>query len=101
MKESLAFQITNDLLFACFIMEDVILPSKVQELIQARLNLDPRFRSGSIIHLARPEDFMYPDEPCCGQIGNTACTDTIAGVTCIKCLAGYGNSIRATGICSR
>jgi len=96
-QTSLAFQITNDLLNAGVIVEDVK-PTEVQELVQARLRLDRRFRDDSAIHLARPANFQYPGYPCCGQSGDTNCSENIADVTCLKCLAGYGNSIQFTGI---
>lgn len=97
---NLAFSITNDLLFAEMIVDDVS-PTRVQELVQARLNQHPRFRDAPIIHLARGNGFTYPGEPCCSQVGKTTCTDKIEEVTCLKCLAGYGNSISPTGIQNR
>lgn len=54
------------------IVEDAS-PTAVQELVQARLRIDIRFCN---------ENNM----------------DSIEEVTCLKCLAGYGNSIDGTGI---
>lgn len=97
MKPNLAFQITNDLIFAGVIIEDAKVV-EIQELIQARLALDVRFRDRAIVHLARGADFRRPGEPCCAQIGNTVCTNNTTEITCLKCLSGYGNSIQKTGI---
>ncbi len=95
--ENLAFQITNDLLFAGAIVDGISV-IEVQNIVQACLVFDPRFRDGPVVHLARGVDFMYPGAPCCAQIGETICTDDIDEVTCLKCLSGYGNSIQITGI---
>lgn len=97
MKPSLAFLITNDLLNAGVIVGSAS-PTKVQDLVQARLQIDVRFRNKAIVHLARDAESMYPGAPCCAQIGDTVCTDNVAEVTCLKCLAGHGNSVRKTGI---
>ncbi len=94
---NLAFHITNDLLFAEVIVDGVSV-IEVQNMVQARLARDSRFRDGPVVHLVRGADFKYPGEPCCAQVGETICTDEVDEVTCLKCLSGYGNSIQETGI---
>ena len=95
--KDLAFQITNDLLFVGAIVVGISV-IEVQNVVQARLLRDPRFRDGPVVHLARGVDFQYPGKPCCAQVGETICTDDVDEVTCLKCLSGYGNSIQETGI---
>lgn len=85
MSESLAFQIVNDLLCAEVIVED-ILPSEVQILVQARLNLDPRFREGKVVHF---RDNKRQSEPVCHQVGDVQVTGNPAKVTCLRCLEMY------------
>lgn len=97
MEENLAFHIVNDLLNGNMIGDDVS-PSQAEAIVQARLNLDRRFRSSVIIHLARSKDYLYPGGACCGQAGNVQCSEIVDEVTCKKCLTGYGNSISPTGI---
>lgn len=97
MRPSLSFLLTNDLLFAGVIIENAS-PVEIQELVETRLRLDARFRNEDVVHLARTADFLYPGAPCCAQVGSVVCTDDIEKVTCLKCLAGYGNSIQETGI---
>ena len=95
--KNLPFQIPHDLLFAGAIVDEISV-IEIQDVVQARLLRDPRFRDGPVIHLARGADFMYPGEPCCAQVGETICTDDVDEVMCLKCLSGYGNSIQETGI---
>jgi len=80
-KDSLAFQITNDLLFAEVICKDAN-PTEVQLLVQARLDLDSRLRK-EVVHF---RDNRRKSRPVCHQIGKVQVTDVASKVTCLRCL---------------
>lgn len=94
---SLAFQITNDLLFARLIVEDIN-PTEVQILVQARLAKDKRFRE-EVVHFAYGKDRIYAGEPICNQAGhNLKVTKDPMQVNCQRCLQMYDvQSARAGG----
>lgn len=83
-KDSLAFKIANDLLFAEVICEGAS-PTKVQLLVQARLDLDPRLRK-SVVHF---RDNKKKSKPVCHQVGNVQITSNPSEVTCLRCLEMY------------
>lgn len=88
-KRSLAFAIVNDLLNDGCIAEDVR-ATDAQLVVQARLNMDPRFRE-RIVHLQDIEDLKRFKErvPHCHHPGKVILTDMPHGVTCLNCLGMY------------
>ena len=84
---NIAFEITNQLLHAGYIIEDLA-PTKVQTLVESVLQKEPRLRT-AIIHL---QDKWYPDEPMavCHQVGNSlVIADDSTIVTCRRCLRRF------------
>lgn len=80
---NIAFEITNRLLNAGYIIEDLA-PTKVQVLVESVLQEDPRLRA-AIIHL---QDKWYTEPmSICHQVGNSlVIADDSAIVTCRRCL---------------
>lgn len=80
---ALAFEVTNSLLNAGYIIGDLS-PTKVQVLVESVLRKDPRLRP-AIIHI---QDKRWTDPmPSCHQVGNSlVIADDSTLATCRRCL---------------